>query len=109
MGISCRGWSRGRKWRLTDDGKGGYDTGEGTIIWINDKAEFTPKTIQTKNERANMVYATKIKVKMTVDTKSNVAGSFQWRIIDRYWQEKRWIIQKINRHGDTPNNISKDI
>ncbi|HMY85659.1 MAG TPA: HlyD family efflux transporter periplasmic adaptor subunit [Saprospiraceae bacterium] len=48
---------------LTDDGKGGYDTGEGTIIWINDKAEFTPKTIQTKNERANMVYATKIKVK----------------------------------------------
>ncbi|MDH1881028.1 HlyD family secretion protein [Empedobacter sp. GD03797] len=48
---------------LTDDGKGGYKETAGTIIWINDKAEFTPKTIQTKDERANMVYAVKIKVK----------------------------------------------
>ena len=47
---------------LTDDGKGGYKETEGTIIWINDKAEFTPKTIQTKDERANMVYAMKVKV-----------------------------------------------
>ncbi|MBD0286839.1 MAG: HlyD family efflux transporter periplasmic adaptor subunit [Flavisolibacter sp.] len=35
----------------------------GTITWVSDKAEFTPKTIQTKEERANLVYATKIKVK----------------------------------------------
>jgi len=35
----------------------------GTVTWISDKAEFTPKTIQTKDERANLVYATKIKVK----------------------------------------------
>ncbi len=48
---------------LTDDGKGGYKETEGTIIWINSKAEFTPKTIQTKDERANMVYAIKVKVK----------------------------------------------
>ena len=48
---------------LTDDGKGAYQTAEGTITWINDKAEFTPKTIQTKNERANLVYAIKISVK----------------------------------------------
>ncbi|MBK5271719.1 MAG: HlyD family secretion protein, partial [Bacteroidia bacterium] len=34
-----------------------------TITWISDKAEFTPKTIQTKDERANLVYAIKIKVK----------------------------------------------
>lgn len=47
----------------TDDGKGGFTEAEGTLIWINDKAEFTPKTIQTKNERANMVYAIKVKVK----------------------------------------------
>ncbi len=33
---------------------------KGSITWISDKAEFTPKTIQTKNERANLVYATKI-------------------------------------------------
>jgi HlyD family secretion protein len=49
----------------TDDGKGGYISKEGVIIWISDKAEFTPKTIQTKDERANMVYA--IKVKLTND------------------------------------------
>lgn len=36
---------------------------EGEIVWISDKAEFTPKTIQTKEERANLVYAVKIKVK----------------------------------------------
>ena len=35
----------------------------GTIYWISSKAEFTPKTIQTKNERANLVYAVKIHVK----------------------------------------------
>jgi HlyD family secretion protein len=35
----------------------------GTISWISDKAEFTPKTIQTRNERANLVYAVKIAVK----------------------------------------------
>ena len=35
----------------------------GTVYWISPKAEFTPKTIQTKNERANLVYAAKIHVK----------------------------------------------
>jgi HlyD family secretion protein len=47
---------------LTDDGKGNYKETAGTITWINNKAEFTPKTIQTKDERANMVYAIKVKV-----------------------------------------------
>jgi len=47
----------------TDDGKGGFKETEGIITWINDKAEFTPKTIQTKDERANLVYAIKVKVK----------------------------------------------
>lgn len=35
---------------------------EGTITWISDKAEFTPKTIQTADERAHLVYAVKIQV-----------------------------------------------
>lgn len=34
----------------------------GRVTWISDKAEFTPKTIQTKDERANLVYAMKIQV-----------------------------------------------
>lgn len=46
----------------TDRGDGGFEQTEGTISWINDKAEFTPKTIQTKDERANMVYAIKVDV-----------------------------------------------
>jgi HlyD family secretion protein len=45
-----------------DDGKG-TKSYPGALAWISDKAEFTPKTIQTKEERANLVYAVKITVK----------------------------------------------
>ncbi len=45
-----------------DDGKGSMKSYPGRISWISDKSEFTPKTIQTKNERANLVYALKIAV-----------------------------------------------
>ena len=45
-----------------DDGHGGMKSYKGRISWISDKSEFTPKTIQTKNERANLVYALKIAV-----------------------------------------------
>jgi HlyD family secretion protein len=47
---------------LVDSGANHYKTLPGTITWISDKAEFTPKTIQTKDERANLVYAIKVKV-----------------------------------------------
>ena len=46
-----------------DSGTNNYREYTGKIIWISDKAEFTPKTIQTKDERANLVYAIKVKVK----------------------------------------------
>ena len=45
-----------------DAGDGEMKSYTGNINWISDKAEFTPKTIQTKNERANLVYAIKISV-----------------------------------------------
>lgn len=48
---------------LVDDGRDDYKEIPGTITWISDKAEFTPKTIQTKDERANLVYAIKVKAK----------------------------------------------
>jgi HlyD family secretion protein len=48
---------------LVDDGADKYKEIPGNITWISDKAEFTPKTIQTKDERANLVYAIKVKVK----------------------------------------------
>ena len=37
----------------------------GKVTWISDKAEFTPKTIQTQDERQNLVYAVKIEVANT--------------------------------------------
>ncbi|OIR14158.1 putative efflux pump membrane fusion protein [mine drainage metagenome] len=48
---------------LVDSSTNKYKEYAGTITWISDKAEFTPKTIQTKDERANLVYAIKIHVK----------------------------------------------
>ncbi len=35
----------------------------GTVLWISDKAEFTPKTIRTRDERVNLVYAVKVAVR----------------------------------------------
>ena len=46
-----------------DQGNSAYKKYEGRISWISSKSEFTPKTIQTKNERANLVYAIKVRVK----------------------------------------------
>jgi len=48
---------------LVDSTASTYKTYLGVISYISDKAEFTPKTIQTKDERANLVYAVKIHVK----------------------------------------------
>ena len=48
---------------FADQGSSGRKEYAGTLIWISDKAEFTPKTIQTRDERANLVYAVKIAVK----------------------------------------------
>lgn len=36
---------------------------EGKIVWISSESEFTPKSIQTRNTRANLVYAVKIAVR----------------------------------------------
>lgn len=48
---------------FADQGTSGRKEYAGTLVWISDKAEFTPKTIQTRDERANLVYAVKIAVK----------------------------------------------
>lgn len=47
---------------LVDEDEENYRSYSGTITWISDKAEFTPKIVQTKEERINLVYAVKIKV-----------------------------------------------
>ncbi|MEA5006409.1 MAG: efflux RND transporter periplasmic adaptor subunit [Rikenellaceae bacterium] len=51
---------------------------EGIVSWISDKAEFTPKTIQTKEERENFVYALKIRVKNDGYLKIGMYGELQF-------------------------------
>lgn len=45
---------------IPDDGSGTPPEFEGTVTWISDRSEFTPKNIQTRNERADLVYAVRI-------------------------------------------------
>lgn len=61
-----------------DHGADKYKTYSGEITWISDKAEFTPKTIQTKDERDNLVYAIKIKVKNDGYLKIGMYGEVQF-------------------------------
>lgn len=63
---------------LVDAQDSNYTTYTGTVVWISDKAEFTPKTIQTKDERANLVYATKIKVKNDGKLKIGMYGEVKF-------------------------------
>ena len=47
---------------LIDEDQDENRTLSGEISWISSQAEFTPKTIQTKEERVNLVYAVKVRV-----------------------------------------------
>jgi HlyD family secretion protein len=51
---------------------------EGTISWISQQAEFTPKIIQTKEERVNMVYALKVDVKNDGHLKIGMPGEVKF-------------------------------
>jgi len=64
---------------FTDDGKGGFKTDQGIVTQISDKAEFTPKSIQTKTERANLVYAIKVQVKNDGTYKIGMYGEIGFR------------------------------
>lgn len=59
---------------LIDSGKNEYKELEGIVSWISSKSEFTPKIIQTKEERVNLVYAVKIKVKNDGSLKIGMPG-----------------------------------
>ena len=55
--------SLGRQVRVYSDyGRGYSKEYAGTVSWISDRSEFTPKNIQTEDERKNLVYAVKITV-----------------------------------------------
>ena len=52
---------------------------EGKVIWISDQAEFTPKIIQTKEERVNMVYAVKVRVQNDGTMKIGMPGEVKFK------------------------------
>jgi HlyD family secretion protein len=60
----------------TDDGKKGFRSFPGTISYVSEKAEFTPKIIQTKEERVTLVYAVNIEVVNDGSLKSGMPGEF---------------------------------
>lgn len=51
---------------------------DGTLSWISEEAEFTPKTIQTKDERSNLVYAVKVSVKNDGTIKRGMYGDVRF-------------------------------
>jgi HlyD family secretion protein len=57
-----------------DDGKKGYRNFKGTVSYVSDKAEFTPKIIQTKDERVTFVYAVNINIVNDGTLKSGMPG-----------------------------------
>ena len=57
-----------------DDGIKGFRNFTGTISYVSDKAEFTPKIIQTKEERVTFVYAVNIQVANDGALKSGMPG-----------------------------------
>ncbi|MDP5201919.1 HlyD family secretion protein [Flavobacterium sp. DG2-3] len=61
-----------------DEGEKKYKEYQGTIAWISNKSEFSPKTIPTKDERANLVYAIKVRVKNDGYLKIGMYGEVLW-------------------------------
>jgi HlyD family secretion protein len=59
---------------LIDEGEKGKRELPGRLSWISDQAEFTPKTVQTKEERVNLVYAFKVRVKNDGSLKIGMPG-----------------------------------
>lgn len=62
---------------LIDNGKQSLDTLSGTVSWVAENAEFTPKTIQTREERVNLVYAVKVRVKNNGYLKIGMPGEIK--------------------------------
>ena len=55
-----------------------YKAYDGTVQWISSKAEFTPKVVQTKEERVNLVYAMKVLVRNDGSLKIGMPGEVQF-------------------------------
>lgn len=63
---------------VVDDGQGHLKEINGVVNWISEQAEFTPKTIQTREERVNLVYAVKIRVENDGSIKIGMPGEVKF-------------------------------
>lgn len=61
------------------DGPGGISESTGTVSWIASQAEFTPKIIQTREERVNLVYAMKVIVENDGSLKIGMPGEAKFK------------------------------
>ncbi|MDP4223431.1 MAG: HlyD family efflux transporter periplasmic adaptor subunit [Bacteroidota bacterium] len=74
-GAQLPGIKTGQKCTVrVDNGKKGYSTFEGTVSYISGKAEFTPKIIQTKEDRVTLVYEVTVDVGNDGTMKSGMPG-----------------------------------
>ncbi len=64
---------------LIDEDKNSNQALSGVVSWISPEAEFTPKIIQTKEERVKMVYAVKVKVKNDGRLKIGMPGEANFK------------------------------
>ena len=63
---------------FADYGNGGKKEYEGRVTWISSRSEFTPKTILTDDERADLVYAVKVAIKGDGYVKMGMYGEVQF-------------------------------
>ena len=64
---------------FADYGDGQKKEYEGTVSWISSKSEFTPKTILTDDERADLVYALKVAIKNDGYVKIGMYGEVKFQ------------------------------
>lgn len=64
---------------LIDEDKNSNRSLKGNVSWISSTAEFTPKIIQTKEERVNLVYAVKVRVKNDGSLKIAMPGEANFK------------------------------
>ncbi|MEZ4908542.1 MAG: HlyD family efflux transporter periplasmic adaptor subunit [Saprospiraceae bacterium] len=74
---------------LIDDTKTTNRSLDGEITWISSQAEFTPKTIQTKEERVNQVYAIKVKVINDGSLKIGMPGEIRFNTSNNDSQDSK--------------------
>ena len=67
----------GQEVKVRFDGSEGIEETSGTVTWVADEAEFTPRIIQTRDERVNLVYAVKVSVQNDGRLKIGMPGEIK--------------------------------